>query len=71
MHLKSRDIYPLLNVSIDSAIKGYNIIQSGDVHYLLDFLGANYFDIEKPTVLEIKKALHKIDKRSYVVKKRS
>lgn len=52
-------------------IKGYNIIQSGDVHYLLDFLGANYFDIEKPTILEIKKALHKIDKRSYVVKKRS
>ena len=52
-------------------IKGYNLIQSGDVHFLDDFLGANYFNIEKPTIKEIKKALHKIDNRSYYINKSS
>ncbi|MFW5714408.1 MAG: PHP domain-containing protein [Brevefilum sp.] len=33
------------------------LIQSGDVHYLADFLGANRFTLEKPTISEIKLAL--------------
>jgi len=39
-------------------IKGYPLIQSGDVHYLDDFLGVNQFVVEKPTIAEIKLALH-------------
>jgi len=38
-------------------IKPYPLIQSGDVHYLNDFLGINQFTLEKPTVNEIKLAL--------------
>lgn len=38
-------------------IKGYPLIQSGDVHYLSDFLGVNAFMIEEPTIDEIKLAL--------------
>ena len=38
-------------------IKNYPLIQSGDVHYLSDFLGANKFTIEKPTIQEIRMAL--------------
>jgi 3',5'-nucleoside bisphosphate phosphatase len=38
-------------------IHGYPLIQSGDVHYLDDFLGFNQFNIEEPTIAEIKMAL--------------
>jgi len=38
-------------------IRGYPLIQSGDVHYLDDFLGVNQFFIEKPTIAELKQAL--------------
>lgn len=37
-------------------IKPYPLIQSGDVHYLDDFLGINQFTLEKPTIHEIKLA---------------
>lgn len=37
-------------------IKGFPLIQSGDVHYLEDFLGVNQFMLEKPTISEIKMA---------------
>ena len=37
-------------------IKGFPLIQSGDVHYLADFLGINRFFIEKPTISELKMA---------------
>ena len=38
-------------------IHGYPLIQSGDVHFLDDFLGVNHFLIEEPTIAEIKMAL--------------
>jgi hypothetical protein len=38
-------------------IKGYPLIQSGDVHYLDDFLGVNQFFISEPTIAELKMAL--------------
>ncbi len=37
-------------------IKGYPLIQSGDVHYLDDFLGVNQFQLNAPTIKEIKLA---------------
>mgnify|MGYP002395190962 CR=1 FL=1 len=38
-------------------IKGYPLIQSGDVHYLDDFLGVNRFYMQAPTIKEIRMAL--------------
>ena len=40
------------------------LIQSGDVHYLSDFLGANLFSIENPSISEIKLALKNDKHRS-------
>lgn len=51
------------HISVEEAIRdfpqitGYPIIQSGDVHYLDDFLGAVQLFIERPSILEIKSAL--------------
>ncbi len=38
-------------------LAGYPLIQSGDVHYLEDFLACNHFYIEAPTLSEIRLAL--------------
>ena len=38
-------------------IKGFPIIQNGDVHRLTDFLGSTYFNISEPTINEIRLAL--------------
>lgn len=48
-------------------ISNYPIIQSGDVHYLGDFLGVNQFIIEEPTISEIKMAFQSIQKRTFQV----
>ncbi len=47
------------------------LIQSGDVHYLSDFLGANLFSIEKPSISEIKLALKNEKHRSLTLMKGS
>lgn len=52
------------HISHDDAIQKYPqlvsfpLIQSGDVHYLDDFLGVNHFKMEKPTIDEIKMAFN-------------
>lgn len=38
-------------------LKGYPLIQSGDVHRLEEYLGVNRFTLEAPTIAEIRKAL--------------
>ncbi len=38
-------------------IDAYQLIQSGDVHFLDDFLGVNQFLIREPTISELKMAL--------------
>lgn len=38
-------------------LKGYPLIQSGDVHYLDGFLGVNQFFIAEPTISEMKMGL--------------
>jgi len=48
-------------------IKGYPVIQSGDVHYLNDFLGANHFQILEPTLEEIKRALRAEEGRYFSI----
>lgn len=49
-------------------IQGYHLIQSGDVHYLDDFLGVNYFRIEKPCISELMKAFAEIDSRNHIIR---
>ncbi len=44
-------------------LRGYPLIQSGDVHYLNEFLGVNWLTIEAPTISEIRLALHSQDRR--------
>ena len=38
-------------------IRGYPLIQSGDVHRLEEFLGANRFTLAAPTIAELRLAL--------------
>jgi PHP family Zn ribbon phosphoesterase len=49
-------------------ISGYPLIQSGDVHYLTDFLGANLFTLKEPIIDELKMALKGEDGRSFMIK---
>lgn len=57
------------HVKIDEAadkypqLRGYPLIQSGDVHRLEEFLGVNEFYIEAPTIAEIRLALKNQDGR--------
>jgi PHP family Zn ribbon phosphoesterase len=45
-------------------LKGYPLIQSGDVHRLEEFLGKNVFKVEAPTIQELKLALEQREGRS-------
>lgn len=46
-------------------IQRYPLIQSGDVHFLDDFLGINQFLLQEPTVSEIKMAFKRINGRQF------
>ena len=52
----SRHTTPKAAVRDFPQINGYPLIQSGDVHYLEDFLGVNQFKLHQPTIAELKKA---------------
>jgi PHP family Zn ribbon phosphoesterase len=47
-------------------VRGYPLIQSGDVHRLDEFLGACEFHIEAPTLVEIRMALKNIADRTLI-----
>jgi len=64
----SRHISPEKAIQKYPMIVGYPLIQSGDVHYLDDFLGNNQFYIEKPTISEIKLALKGKKGRQFMIK---
>ncbi len=49
-------------------IKGYPLVQGGDAHRLDEFLGANVFELETPTIAELKMALHGTDGRSFQIR---
>ena len=49
-------------------LKGYPLIQSGDVHRLDEYLGANLFQLAAPSVSEIKKALRSEEGRSLTIR---
>lgn len=48
-------------------ITKFPLIQSGDVHYIDDFLGVNQFIIKCPKITELKKAFRSIDGRQFEV----
>lgn len=60
----SRQISPEDAILEYPQLESIPLIQSGDVHYLSDFLGANLFSIENPSVAEIKLALKNEKNRS-------
>jgi 3',5'-nucleoside bisphosphate phosphatase len=61
----SRHISPQEAVNKYPQLATFPLIQSGDVHYLEDFLGVNRFTMEKPTVSEMKKAFAEINGRNF------
>jgi PHP family Zn ribbon phosphoesterase len=58
----AREEYPQL--------RGYILVQNGDVHNLNEFLGANVFKIAAPTIYELKLAVHHRNGRSLVLRPR-
>lgn len=67
----SRHLLPETACEVYPQLCGYPLIQSGDVHRLEEFLGANTFMMESPTVAEIKKALRCEAGRSHYLRDRS
>lgn len=59
----SRHITPEKALETYPQLINYPLIQSGDVHFLSDFLGNNQFFIKQPTISEILKALKGIEGR--------
>lgn len=64
----SRHLTPVDALNQYPQLKGYPVIQNGDVHRLDEFLGSLIFNIETPSVNEITKALLNMEKRSFSVK---
>lgn len=48
-------------------LQGKVLIQSGDVHRLNEFLGVNYFKLEKPSINELELAFSGIDGRVFKI----
>ena len=59
----SKHVTPVEAVKLFPQIKGYPLIQNGDVHRLDEFNGSMTLFIEEPCIAEIRKAIHKINKR--------
>jgi PHP family Zn ribbon phosphoesterase len=64
----SRHISPEEAIIKFPQIKDYPLIQSGDVHYLADFLGVNRFTIKEPTITELKMALKSEKGRNFSIR---
>jgi hypothetical protein len=63
----SRHLKPSEAVIRYPQIRGYPLIQSGDVHRLDEFLGACEFHIEAPTLSEIRMALKSVEDRTLLI----
>ncbi|MDR3577124.1 MAG: PHP domain-containing protein [Anaerolineaceae bacterium] len=61
----SRHLDPNQAANTFPQIKGYPLIQNGDVHRLDEFLGANEYHLEKPTIREFRLAIDGLEGRSY------
>jgi hypothetical protein len=63
----SRHLKPNQAVTHYPQIQGYPLIQSGDVHRLDEFLGVCEFNIETPTLSEIRMALKNVAGRTLFI----
>ena len=63
----TRYLHPDEAVQHFPQLEGYPLLQGGDVHRLDEFLGANEFQIEAPSVSEIRLALRGQEGRSLVL----
>lgn len=63
----SRHITPQQAVEQYPQLKKYQLIQGGDVHHPDEFLGANCFKVESPTIYELRQALQHLNGRSVAV----
>ncbi len=60
----SRHITPAAAQETFPQLQQYPLIQSGDVHYLHEFLGTTHFQLAAPTLSEMKRAFLAEDQRS-------
>lgn len=60
----SRHLLPNKAEKVLPQLRGYPLVQGGDVHRLEEFLGANTFQLAEPSIGEIRKAFHSQDGRS-------
>jgi PHP family Zn ribbon phosphoesterase len=63
----SRHLTPAAALLQFPQLKGYSIVQNGDVHRLDEFLGSLILKIENPTISEIKSALTNSEDRSFFI----
>lgn len=63
----SRHLHPDEAAQRFPQIKGYPLLIGGDVHRLDEYMGADEFRIEAPTVAEIRLALHDREGRSLIL----
>lgn len=63
----SRNLSYKKALSMFPQIESYALIQGGDAHMLENILGLNYFQINRPTIKEIKSALAKANERTYFI----
>jgi 3',5'-nucleoside bisphosphate phosphatase len=64
----SRFINPNEAIRKFPELKGYPLLQNGDVHGLEEFLGAIEISMESPTIAEIRQAINGINARSLTLK---
>ncbi len=64
----SRHISPEEAIKTYPQLANYTLIQSGDVHFLADFLGVNQFELEKPSIAELKMAFSGENGRKFRLK---
>ena len=63
----SRHTTPEKAAATFPVLQRYPLIQNGDVHHLLGFLGTTVFTLASPTVLELRMAFHHIDGREVCI----
>ena len=63
----SRHTTPEKAATTFPVLQRYPLIQNGDVHHLLGFLGTTVFTLASPTVMELRMAFHHIDGREVCI----
>lgn len=67
----SRHLKPTQALQQFPQIKGYPLIQNGDVHRLEEFIGVNQFTVAAPTISELQLALQQQQGRSHRILSRT